>query len=299
MDKQGQTAEGVVRAGMAPALTVAVTQLSPAMADKAENLEKAEGYIEKAAEKRADIIVFPELYLTGYTCGEKEGLFYELAEPIPGTTTDTLIKMAKKNDIYIVLGMPEANTEYPGLIHNSAVFLGPEGVVQVFRKVHNPTFLPCKEILYGFAPGDEFPVFRIKQNWNIGMLICYDTWFPEAPRSLTVQGADILITISAGPSEFKDGWYLVNQVRSIENTVFHVYSNIVGTEWGDISFFGGAMIISPKGTFIEKGPVDKEDMIIATLNAKELFEARRSTPFLRDRRPSAYQELTDLTYPHM
>ena len=79
------------------------------MADKAKNLEKAKIYIKKAAEKQADIIVFPELYSTGYTCGEKEGLFYDLAEPIPGTTTDTLIKMAKKNDIYTVLGMLETN----------------------------------------------------------------------------------------------------------------------------------------------------------------------------------------------
>jgi predicted amidohydrolase len=98
------------------------------------------------------------------------------------------------------MGMPEANTEYPGIIHNSAVFLGSEGIIQVFRKVHNPTFLPCKELLYGFAPGDDFPVFKIKQNWNVGMLICYDTWMPEAPRSLVVQGADLLITLSAGPS---------------------------------------------------------------------------------------------------
>jgi predicted amidohydrolase len=93
--------------------------------------------------------------------------------------------------------------------------------------------------------------------------------------------------------------YLVNQVRAIENSVFHMYSNIVGTEWGDVSFFGGAMIIAPDGTFIEKGPVDKEDMIIGTLNAKEIYEVRRSFPCLRDRRPSAYRELIDFKYPHM
>jgi len=299
MNDQKQKAEGIVRPGMAPMLTIAVTQLTPIMADKTKNLKKAKDYIQKASEKRADIIVFPELYLTGYTCGEKEGLFYDLAEPIPGVTTNALIEVAQKYDIYIVMGMPEANTKYPGLIHNSAVFLGPEGIVQVFRKVHNPTFPPCKEIFYGFAPGDEFSVFKIKQNWNIGMLICYDTWMPEAPRSLVVQGADLLITPSAGPSAYKDGWYLVNQVRAIENSIFHVYSNVVGTQWGDVSFFGGAMIIGPDGTFIEKGPVDKEDMIIATLQAKELYETRRSFPCLRDRRPSAYTELTDLKYPHM
>jgi len=131
------------------------------------------------------------------------------------------------------------------------------------------------------------------------MLICYDTWMPEAPRSIAVQSADLLITPSAGPSAYKDGWYLVNQVRAIENSIFHVYSNVVGTQWGDVSFFGGAMIIGPDGTFVEKGPVDKEDMIIATLQAKELYETRRSFPCLRDRRPSAYTELTDLKYPHM
>jgi len=114
MNDQMQKAEGIVRPGMAPTLTIAVTQLTPVMADKTKNLEMAIDYIQKAAEKRADIIVFPELYLTGYTCGEKEGLFYDLAEPIPGATTNALIEVAKKHDIYIVMGMPEANTNIQG-----------------------------------------------------------------------------------------------------------------------------------------------------------------------------------------
>jgi hypothetical protein len=90
MEGEKQTSEGIVRPGMAHTLTVAATQLAPIMADKEKNLKRAKDYIQKAAEKRADIIVFPELYLTGYTCGEQEGLFYDLAEPIPGDTTNAL-----------------------------------------------------------------------------------------------------------------------------------------------------------------------------------------------------------------
>lgn len=294
-------AERIVRHGMAANLTVALTQLQPVMANKKINLDKAASYIEEAATKKADMIIFPELYLTGYACGEKPGLFYQLSEPIPGPATDTLVEYAKKYNLYIIMGMPEANTVYPGLIHNSAVLVGPEGVVGVFRKIHLPTWEAsgCKEILYGFTPGDEIPVFELKQKWKIGILICYDTWFPEAARVAVLKGADLLITISAGPSKSEAGWHLVNQIRAMENTIFHVYSNIVGEEWGGLSFFGKAMAFGPDGKHIATGPKDKEAMFIATLNASDLYKARRDHPHLRNRRPSAYREIPDFTYPHM
>jgi predicted amidohydrolase len=222
-----------------------------------------------------------------------------LSEPIPGPTTRTLIGLAKKNDIYVIMGMPEANTKYPGLIHNSAVLVGPEGFVGVFRKVHLPTHPPCKEILYGFAPGDEFPVFELKQKWRIGLLICYDTWFPEAPRIEAIKGADLLVTISANSAQFEARWRILNQLRAIENTVFHVFTNLVGEEWGRVSFFGEAAAFGPDGKEIVKGPLNQEAMLLAKLNARDLYKARSVFPCIRDRRPSAYREISDFTYPHM
>jgi predicted amidohydrolase len=299
IDNQQQSAAGF-REGMSSKLMVATTQLTPEMADKKKNMDKALHYIEEASGKGAEIIVFPELYLTGYTCGEKEGLFFELAETVPGETTGILLKAAKQHDIHIVIGMPELHREYPAVMYNSAVFLSPDGTIQVHRKVHNSLCPPARELRYGFTPGNDYHVFKIKQNWNIGMLICFDTWFPEAPRLLSVQGADVLMTISAGPSKYREDWIMVNRVRAIENTFFHVYSNILGTEWGDVSFPGDAMIISPTGKIIEKGPDNEEAMICAELDSAELYSARRTMSMLRNRRPFTYGQLSSSdTYPHI
>ena len=124
----------IVRERMAPKLTVATTSLISEMTDIETNLNKAAEVIARAAATGAEVIVFPELFLTGYSCGEVEGKFFELAEPIPGPSTEALVRLATKHNIYVAIGLPEANQEYPGIIHNSAVFLGPEGIVQVYRK---------------------------------------------------------------------------------------------------------------------------------------------------------------------
>ena len=155
-----------------------------------------------------------------------------------------------------------------------------------------------REVHWGFAPGNEIPVWKIRQGWNIGVNICYDQWFPEIPRIQVIKGADVVVCISAGPVETKEAWYLVNRIRSIENTVFVVYSNAVGKQWGEapgggpVSFFGGAMVIKPSGEFAAKGPVDEEAMTIGTLEAKDLADARAGYPGLRDRRPFVYEEIT-------
>lgn len=287
------------RIGMSAALTVAATSVKIEMADVQANLRKAIEIIAKAVARGAEIVVFPELYFTGYTCGEVEGKMFELAEPIPGPSTEVLIDQAKKHNIYVAVGLVEADQQYAGFIHNSAVFLGPEGILHVYRKVHLPEIAPAKELLYGFSPGDQFSVFKIKQNWNIGMSICYDTFaFPEAARIMAIKGMDLLVTLSAAPEFAKEQWYLINPARALENNVFHVYSNFVGTQWGDATFFGGAMIISPRGEFLAKGKVDEEDLIVARLEAKDLFECRRALNKIGDRRPSVYQDIISTKYPH-
>lgn len=117
---------------------------------------------------------------------------------------------------------------------------------------------------------------------------------------IAVKGADLLVTISAGPHPLNGAmWNLINKVRAKENTLFHVYTNLVGEEWGNISFIGGAMAYGPDGWEIAMGPMDKEAMILVTLNASELYEVRSKSPNIRDRRPSAYHELVDFEYPHM
>ncbi len=289
-----------VRAGMTPTLTVAATSLASEMDNVAANLKKAMEIIARAADKGAEIIAFPEAYLVGIGTGSVEGKFFELAEPIPGPSTTALVEQAIKHNIYVIIGLIEANQEYPGIIHNSAAFLGPEGIIGVYRKTHIHT---CPHILKGFDlglfPGDEAPVFKIRQNWNIGISICFDTFIPELPRAMAIKGMDLLITIAAGPDAYTDTWYMLNSTRAMENTVFHVFSNSVGPQWGNVTFFGGPMIIAPDGTFSAKGKVGEEDLIMAKLQVKDLFEARRFLPTLRNRRPSAYGDLLSTKYPHI
>ncbi len=289
----------IARVGMAPTLTVATTSLTCKEGDIEANLRKATDVIAEAAARGAEIVVFPETYLTGYVCGKWEGKFRELAEPIPGPSTEVLVDQARKHNIYIAMGLVEAGQEYGGFTYNSAVFLGPEGIIHVHRKVHLPESPVVAELHWGLSPGDEFQVFKIRQNWNIGMSICYDTMgFPEGPRIMAMKGMDVLITLSAAPDYTKERFYLVNQARAIENNVFHIYSNFVGTQ-SDITFFGGAMIILPGGTFLAKGKVDEEDLIVAKLEAKVLFDWRWYFRVLRDRRPSAYQDLVSTRYQHL
>lgn len=290
----------MLRPGMSPVLSVAATSLKSEMADVQANLKKARQVIAQAAERGAEIVVFPEAFLTGYTSGEVELKLFELAEPVPGPSTEALVEEAKKHNIYVAIGLIEANQEYAGLIHNSVVFLGPEGIVHVHRKVHLPESPVCKELHYGLTPGDQFQIFKIRQNWNVGMSICYDTSsFPEGPRIMAVKGMDLLITLSAGPDYARDFWYLVNPVRAMENNVFHVFSNVVGTQWGNVTFFGGAMAISPFGAFLAKGKIDEEDLVIAKLEAKDLWDRRSRHRVMRDRRPPVYQDIVSLKYPHL
>ncbi len=287
----------VGRVGMSPTLKVATTSMLSKMADVEANLKRAKEVMTKAARLGAEIVVFPETYLQGYTCGEVDYNFFNLAEPIPGPATDALVKHAKKHNIYVAMGLAEANQEYAGTIHNSSVFLGPEGILHVHRKVHLAELPPClKEVHYGYAPGDDFSVFKIRQNWKIGMAICRDMSFPESARVMAIKGMDLLITMSAGPYFTKERWNIVNPVRAMDNDVFHVYSNVVGTQWGDVNFWGGAMIISPTGDFLAKGKVDEEDLIVAELKVQDLLECRKTHCYMRDRRPTAYQEICSTKY---
>jgi N-carbamoylputrescine amidase len=267
------------------------------MADVEANLKNARKIMVRAADLGAEVVVFPETYLQGYTSGEVDYKFFELAQPIPGPVTDTLIEEARRLNIYVAMGLAEANQEYAGSIHNSSVFLGPEGILHVHRKVHLAEMPPClREVHYGYTAGDSFSVFKIRQNWKIGMAICRDTSFPESARVMAIKGMDLLITMSAGPSFTKERWNIINPVRAMDNDVFHVYSNVVGTQWGDVNFWGGAMIISPTGDFLAKGKVDEEDLIVAELKARDLLECRKTHCYMRDRRPTAYQEISSTKY---
>ena len=297
MNKElSQQVKPYLRHGMSDTLTVAMCSSLSNLEDKSANLEKFLGYVKEAANKGADIVSFPEAALTGYQLAEPATLsvLYDVAETIPGPSVNRLIEAAKENNVYVVMGMYEADTEYVGLLYNTAVFVGPEGVVGRYRKSTIESFGPFEMHKWGIGQGDEIPVWEIRQGWRIGITICYDMWVPEVPRVAVVKGADLIVCISAGPAAYAEGWAMVNQVRAIENQTGVAYCNLSGTEHG-VAFFGGRIAIEASGEVIlpMEGTKDTEGMSLATFTAENLYKARKAMPQLRDRNPVAFQALAD------
>ncbi|MEM3703623.1 MAG: carbon-nitrogen hydrolase family protein [Candidatus Bathyarchaeia archaeon] len=278
--------------------TIALCQLASEVVEKKENwdanLEKAIECIEEAAKAKADLVVFPEMYMCNYMAQHESRYF---AEPVPGPTTEKLADVAKKNDIYIIIGMPVMVKGFPGLVKNSAAVIGPEGIMGEYSKSTLPTFRvpPIGLITEGnhWTPGLRFPVFKMR-SWTVGINICQDCLLPETSRIYALQGAQLIVTISAGPSLFKDAWGIMLPMRALENAVFQAYCNVVGTFRG-VSFFGGNRVIAPTGDIIVQGPIDEEAIVIGTMDINVLYEARCSLPILRpgyDLQPYLYELIT-------
>lgn len=276
--------------------------------NKEANLQKYLRFIDEAAAKGVQLLVFPECSLQGYlyhlnhALTEEEFTYhYENAEPIPGPSTERIIAKAREHNMVVIYGM----IEDPGIaghttLYNSAVAVGPDGVIGVYRKVH--------------APGDEFHVFRQGNSWpvfdtpvgRIGMLICYDKMFPESCRELALQGAEFLIMPTAWPLmgnriEGDHSFFLYNlydHVRAAENQAFFISSNQQGIcERTGRYFFGHSRIVDPTGrTLAEIG--DKEGIAVATVNVRRRLLAARTWDvfthnLLKDRRPDTYRHIAD------
>lgn len=221
---------------------VAIGQITPATGQKNVNLEKMKKFTIEAAEEGAKLVVFPELALTGYNCGDD---FFDVAEAIPGDATRFFEELAIQYDIYITWGMPEKSLN--GILYNAAALVGPEGFVGKWRKntlpghatdQSGPGAFPDRRY---FKAGEDLNVFDTKIG-KIGLLICYDLFFPELARMLTLQGAEIIIGISGSPAFEKDIFEPIVKVRAMENTVNLVYTNLVGKE-GETEYWGGGCII--------------------------------------------------------
>lgn len=278
-------------------LTVACCQLESEVVETKEqwqaNLEKAIDCIDQLAGENVDLVSFPEMYMCNYMAQQESRYF---AEPVPGPTSIELAEVAKKHDLYIVMGMPIIAKGFPGLVKNAAVVIGPDGVHGEYSKTTLPTFAPKSGLVTEgnhWTPGLTFPLFKMR-GWAIGILICQDCYLPEIPRIYALKGAQLLLTISAGPSKLADGWDIVLPTRALENAVFHAYCNVVGTFRGT-AFFGGNRLIAPTTDVIVEGPKDEEAIVIGTMNINTLYDARCEFPALRpgyDLQPYLYELLT-------
>lgn len=174
---------------------IALAQINCNRGDKAANLQKMEEYARKAKEQNAELVIFPELSLTGYVLRDE---IYELAEKIPGPSTSIMEKLAKEIEMHIVFGMPELSEKTEATVYNSAALIGPQGFIGKYRKMHLPTHSFFEEKRY-FRPGYDVDVFETKLG-KIGLIICYDIFFPEISRLARLKGAKLIICISASPA---------------------------------------------------------------------------------------------------
>jgi N-carbamoylputrescine amidase len=262
------------------------------------NLRKAIARIEEAAKNGAQIVCLQELFRSQYFCQTEDIELFKLAETIPGPSTDALAKVAKKNNVVIVASLFEKRAA--GIYHNSAAIIDEKGkIAGKYRKMHIPDDPLYYEKFY-FTPGDlGFQTHETKYG-NVGTLVCWDQWFPEAARLTALGGAQFLFyptAIGWLPDEAEEmnqaqhaAWETIQRGHAIANGVYVVVVNRVGRE-GKLNFWGQSFVVDPFGRIIAKASATEEETLVVNCDLSRIDETRQNWPFLRDRRIDAYQGL--------
>jgi N-carbamoylputrescine amidase len=288
---------------------VGLIQMS-ATPDPEQNQQRAIEKIREAAGLGAQIVCLPELFQTQYFCQREDPALFDLAEPIPGPTTETLSALAKQLRIVLIASLFEKRA--PGVYHNTAVIFDADGAIRgLYRKMHIPDD-PLYYEKYYFTPGDlGFRAFDTDVG-RVGTLVCWDQWYPEGARLTALQGAQILFyptAIGWHPSEKAefgaaqhDAWRTIQRAHAIANGVYVAVVNRVGHETGDIrgnaapgpglEFWGGSFLSDPFGRVLAEASHDKEEILIGEVDLRALEDIRRNWPFLRDRRIDSYDSIT-------
>ena len=272
--------------------------------DSAANLAGTVEAIREASKRGAQIVCLEELFRSQYFCREENADNFDLAEPIPGSTTEALSKLARDLRIVIIGSIFERRAA--GLYHNTAVVLDADGaLLGLYRKMHIPDDPLYYEKFY-FTPGDlGFPNFDTRYG-RIGVLVCWDQWYPEGARLSSLRGANILFyptAIGWHPSEKAefgaaqlDAWRTIQRSHAIANGIFVAAVNRVGFEGpadSGLEFWGSSFVADPFGQLIAESPTNKEEILIAECDLHRMEEVRRNWPFLRDRRTDAYAPLLE------
>jgi N-carbamoylputrescine amidase len=269
--------------------------------DKAANLKKAVIKIQEAAAKGAQIVCLQELFTSLYFCDTEDYENFGLAESIPGPTTESLQSIARENNIVIIASLFEKRAQ--GIYHNTTAVLDADGTYMgKYRKMHIPDDPSFYEKFY-FTPGDlGYKVFETKYA-KIGVLICWDQWYPEAARITSLMGAEILFYPTAiGWSTNQDeatneeqynAWFTIQRSHAVANGVHVVSVNRVGLEQkGAMKFWGGSFISNPFGRILYQATHDQEEVVVQELDTSKTDSYRTHWPFMRDRRIDSYQPIT-------
>ena len=289
---------------------VGLTQMACSDNPRANRLRQAQ-LIERAAKAGAKIICTQELFASQYFCQVEDHRFFRLAESIPGPSTDLFCRLARKHKIVIVASLFEKRTD--GLYHNTAAVIDADGsILGIYRKMHIPDDPLYYEKFY-FTPGDTgFRTWQTKYA-RIGVLICWDQWFPEAARLTALQGAQILFyptAIGWHPAERElygvvqhESWELIQRSHGVANGCYVCVPNRIGLEKildgqgrpvneDGILFWGQSFVSAPDGHIVKRASIDREEVLVVSCDLEKVEFARTHWPFLRDRRIDAYGELT-------
>jgi len=279
--------------------------------DPDKNLQHATEQVREAAVRGAQVVCLPELFQTQYFCQREDASLFDLAEPIPGPTSNKLSELAKQLHIVLIASLFEKRA--PGVYHNTAAVFDNGGqLIGLYRKMHIPDDPLYYEKFY-FTPGDlGFRAFDTGVG-RLGTLVCWDQWYPEGARLTALQGAQVLFYPTAigwhptekeefGPAQH-DAWRTIQRAHAIANGVYVAVVNRVGFENGNIrgncapgtglEFWGGSFLSDPFGRVIAEASHDKEEILIGEVDLHLLEDIRRNWPFLRDRRIDSYAPITN------
>jgi N-carbamoylputrescine amidase len=283
-----------------PTFRIGLVQMAMSR-EPGENVEKAVARVREAARAGAEVVCLPELFRSPYFCQKEDAALFDLAEPVPGPSTEALGRAAKELGVAVVAPIFERRAA--GLYHNSAVILDADGTVAgLYRKMHIPDDPLFYEKFY-FTPGDlGFQAFDTKPG-RIGALICWDQWYPEGARLTALRGASVLFYPTAigwhphekaqhGPAQ-RSAWQTIQRSHAIANGVFVAVVNRVGHEippegGPGLEFWGSSFLADPFGVVVAEASTDKEEILIGEVSLPRIEEVRRNWPFLRDRRIDAY-----------
>jgi len=283
---------------MQEAFRIGLVQTSCSL-DPNENLEKTEWKVREAAARGAQVVCLQELFRSQYFCREENAELFALAESIPGPSTETLGKLARELKVVIVASLFERRA--PGLYHNTAAVLSPDGeIAGLYRKMHIPDD-PLYFEKYYFTPGDLGFGSIATPHGRLGVLVCWDQWYPEGARIAALSGADLLVyptAIGWHPSEKAeygaaqlDAWRTIQRAHAIANGIYVAAVNRVGYEGPPehgLEFWGSSFVADPFGQVIAQASCDQEEILTAECDPRRMEEVRRNWPFLRDRRIDAY-----------
>ncbi len=289
---------------MKPTLIVSAVQQA-CNQDRQTNLDYSIAKIHEAAAQNADLVVLPELHLGPYFCQNEDYQHFDLAQPIPGPTTQVLSDVAKKLNIVIVSTIFEKRA--PGLYHNTAVVFDKDGsIAGIYRKMHIPDDPGFYEKYY-FTPGDIGFKPITTSIGKLGVLVCWDQWFPEAARLMALAGAEILIYPTAigwdpedSVEEHKrqlDAWITIQRSHAVANGIPVISCNRIGFEKAPdseagIQFWGNSFVTGPQGEILTNADDKEEKLLTATIQAARIERVRQIWPYLRDRRIDEYGDIT-------